>query len=114
VHLFGNAHICASTVLEYSCCRIHRNVAAPSCSTSLEDYIPLNILHALTVLLDLPEDVLIDEAPGVLDEEADAHEDAVEGVAGDLRAGGRAADEAYTSIEKGNIHIEGNPGTDTS
>ncbi len=29
MHLFGNAPICASTVLECSCCRIHRNVAAP-------------------------------------------------------------------------------------
>ncbi len=30
MYLFGNAPICASTVLECSCCRIHRNVAAPS------------------------------------------------------------------------------------
>jgi hypothetical protein len=29
VHLFLNALICASTVLECSCCRIHRYVAAP-------------------------------------------------------------------------------------
>ncbi len=29
VHLFQNAPICASTVLECSCCRIHRYVAAP-------------------------------------------------------------------------------------
>jgi hypothetical protein len=29
VHLFINAPICASTVLECSCCRIHRYVAAP-------------------------------------------------------------------------------------
>jgi hypothetical protein len=29
VHLFGNAPICAITVLECSCCRIHRYVAAP-------------------------------------------------------------------------------------
>ncbi len=29
VHLFGNAPICASSVLECSCCRIHRYVAAP-------------------------------------------------------------------------------------
>ncbi len=50
--------------------------------------------------MDLPEDVLTDEAPGVLDEEADAHEDAVEGVAGDLGAGGRAADEAYQHRER--------------
>ncbi len=28
MHLFGNAPICASTVLECSSCRIHRNVAA--------------------------------------------------------------------------------------
>ncbi len=30
MHLFRNALICASTVLECSCCRIHRYVAAPS------------------------------------------------------------------------------------
>ncbi len=29
VHLFENALICGSTVLECSCCRIHRYVAAP-------------------------------------------------------------------------------------
>jgi hypothetical protein len=29
VHLFGSAPICASTVSECSCCRIHGNVAAP-------------------------------------------------------------------------------------
>ncbi len=29
MHLLGNALICASTVLECSCCRIHRYVAAP-------------------------------------------------------------------------------------
>jgi hypothetical protein len=29
MHL-GNALICASTVLEYGCCRIHRYAAAPS------------------------------------------------------------------------------------
>ncbi len=29
IHLFGNAPICASTVLEYSCCKIHCYVAAP-------------------------------------------------------------------------------------
>ncbi len=29
LHLFGNAPICASTVLECSCCKIHRSVAAP-------------------------------------------------------------------------------------
>ncbi len=63
--------------------------------------------------MDLPEDVLMDEAPGILDEETDAHEDAVEGVAGDLGAGVWAADEAYTSIQKGNVQEE-NPGTDTS
>ncbi len=28
--VFGNAPICASAVLECSCCRIHRNVAAPT------------------------------------------------------------------------------------
>jgi hypothetical protein len=33
VHLFGTAPICASTVSEYSCCRIHRYVAAPFYST---------------------------------------------------------------------------------
>ena len=42
----------------------------------------------------LPELVVVDEAPGVLDEEADAHEDAVEGVVGELGCGGGAADEA--------------------
>ncbi len=30
VYLFGNAPICASTVLECSCCRTHRYVAAPA------------------------------------------------------------------------------------
>ncbi len=35
VHLFGNAPICASTVLECSCCRIHRSVAAPNIQSVL-------------------------------------------------------------------------------
>jgi hypothetical protein len=30
VHLLRNALICASTVLECNCCRIHRYVAAPN------------------------------------------------------------------------------------
>jgi hypothetical protein len=30
VHLSGNALICASTILERSCCRTHRYVAAPN------------------------------------------------------------------------------------
>ncbi len=36
VHLFGNAPISASTVLECSCCRIHRNIAAPCVSYEAE------------------------------------------------------------------------------
>jgi hypothetical protein len=34
VNLFGNAPICASTVLECNCCRIHRYIAAPVQDTS--------------------------------------------------------------------------------
>jgi hypothetical protein len=39
VHLFGNAPICASIVLECSCCRIHCYVAAPlhSCCWAADD-----------------------------------------------------------------------------
>ncbi len=39
VHLFGNTLICASTVLECSCCRIHRYVAAP--------FLPLSGVHSI-------------------------------------------------------------------
>ncbi len=48
VRVFGNAPICASTVLECSCCRIDRNVAAPTFTypdTHNAAYRLWNILH---------------------------------------------------------------------
>ncbi len=36
MHLLGNPLICASTVLEWSCCRIHRYVAAPKFNVLIE------------------------------------------------------------------------------
>jgi hypothetical protein len=44
VHVFGNAPICASTVLECSCCGIHRYVAAP-------------FRYLLSFLLRVPDDI---------------------------------------------------------
>ncbi len=40
LHLFGNALICASTVLECSCCRIPRYVAAPHLCIQERESVP--------------------------------------------------------------------------
>jgi hypothetical protein len=52
VYLFGNARICASTVLERSCCRIHSYVAAPQKHPGLYRHIDTKAFDSVSLKQD--------------------------------------------------------------
>ncbi len=65
MHLFGNALICASTVLECICCRIHRYVPDEGVALVLEDP---DLLDGAEVSKGLLEELLteaVGDAPAV-------------------------------------------------